>query len=105
MILSHRIFLSENLETRTCPPKVQTAIVLNKCVLSRDLYFKEMVLIKSNHLGISMIYLNATHLAVELAVVDIEGKRLSERAFNVGLELFHLFGDLKKNANWSHCAH
>ena len=42
MILSHRIFLSENLETRTCPPKVQTAIVLNKCVLSRDLYFQEM---------------------------------------------------------------
>ena len=43
-----------------------------------------------------MIYLNATNLAVELAVVDIEGKRLSERPFNVGLELFHLFGDLKK---------
>ena len=43
-----------------------------------------------------MIYLNATHLAVELAVVDIEGQRLSERPFNVRLELFHLFGDLKK---------
>ena len=109
MILSHRIFLSENLETRTCPPKVQTAIVLNsKCVLSRDLYFQchlvlnphpradKMVLIKSNHLGISMIYFQATNLAVELAVVDIEGKRLSKRPFNVRLELFHLFGDLKK---------
>ena len=51
-----------------------------------------------------MIYFQATNLAVELAVVDIEGKGLSERPFNVGLELFHLFGDLK-NAIWSHSAH
>ena len=42
-----------------------------------------------------------THLAVKLAVIDVERKRLSKGSFNLRLELLHLLGNLE-NINDGH---
>ena len=53
---------------------------------------------------LSIIHLAGTHLAVELAVIDVERQRLSKGSFNVRLELLHLFSNLT-HIIWSSCGY